>query len=1091
MQKWVFQTLVLKMIILVMLINSSLFAQTLGSVSIMAHVQNRGWIGPFTSDQVAGTVGQSLRLEAVEITASDRHICYQAHVQNLGWQSKVCDGAVAGTTGRSLRMEALRIWVDRGHVVYFGHVQNIGWTGPFEDGATAGTTGQSLRLEAISVQTADDSATLAGSTRAFTTQTGVLRVQRDIFRNGGWGFNWRRPTPFNDGYNYGEAGIQLRLGDVIPPGSIVTSAVLNWSFTNFSAQTSATRPNPGAELGGDHAKAARIHGSNSLCAQICSPATINRWEPAAAHWPNRIQLNGQSLYWFPAPQSRDFSGSVNLLSIYPASALPGNTLTFYGTLQYGVGRPFFGTEGWNADTEFDVIGGAQVNISASVLVTFTAPAAEPTFAPGGGTYTSNQTVTITDDTVGASIYVTTDGTAPSSASPKYTGPITVNATKTVKAIAVASGHTPSAVASAAYTIQTPVPTGWQPLKNIFTGSVNQIVIDAGRVLYITTNGGIFKSSDGQTWSSASGDLPAMASGAIAADPLTPGIIYVWAGSNVFKTVNGGANWSKTNMALPAGVYVGNIVVAPTNPKKIYASTWGAYIQCSSDGALTWSQCGNGLFGGASGPAFTSSVAVSPVDANLVYTTTWRGFLFQSTNGGGNWSSIGGSPWANGQIHIAPSNPKVLYTINDEYWFGRGTVLKSLDAGQTWTDAGRPDGIASDAAQLAISPIDPNTVYATTTKGLFETTTGGGTWKLVFASTSSPQNLGSLALDTNNSKLYVGSPYTGFYESSDGGKNWSQQNTGIAAANVVGLDVCASDPSTIYVGAQSVGVLKTTNGGGVWTTVAVPQEEILSGLACHPQDPSIILISGYGSGASTIWKSVDGGMSLSAVANGYSPGVIAFNPTNPNLVNASIGDWQGGILDSSDAGTSWTVPSFWYAYAGPYVYHPNRSNIVFTVANQYTGAAINTVNLAYSIDSGITWNPATFGQGRFAAMALDETDPTTLYVAGNIANEGTSGIYKFKVAYTEAGVLSITRVPGVFNTGLGSTDDIRQLIYNKASGYLYAATADGVYRSNNQAGEWTSLNPGLPYLLVNRIAVSPDGTRVFAGTNGGIYAITRP
>jgi uncharacterized protein YjdB len=50
-------------------------------------------------------------------------VCYRAHVQNIGWQTRDadpangrdanewCDGEVAGTTGQSLRMEAVRIYV--------------------------------------------------------------------------------------------------------------------------------------------------------------------------------------------------------------------------------------------------------------------------------------------------------------------------------------------------------------------------------------------------------------------------------------------------------------------------------------------------------------------------------------------------------------------------------------------------------------------------------------------------------------------------------------------------------------------------------------------------------------------------------------------------------------------------------------------------------------------------------------------------------------------------------------------------------------------------------------------------------------------
>ncbi|MGA3371202.1 MAG: chitobiase/beta-hexosaminidase C-terminal domain-containing protein [Terracidiphilus sp.] len=81
------------------------------------------------------------------------------------------------------------------------------------------------------------------------------------------------------------------------------------------------------------------------------------------------------------------------------------------------------------------------------------PAATPTFSILGGTYTSMQTVLLSDTTTGASIYYTTDGvTTPTINSTKYTGAITVSATETIQAIAMASGYSASAVASATYTI---------------------------------------------------------------------------------------------------------------------------------------------------------------------------------------------------------------------------------------------------------------------------------------------------------------------------------------------------------------------------------------------------------------------------------------------------------------------------------------------------------------------------------------------------------------------------------------------------------------------------------------------------------------
>jgi sugar lactone lactonase YvrE len=85
-------------------------------------------------------------------------------------------------------------------------------------------------------------------------------------------------------------------------------------------------------------------------------------------------------------------------------------------------------------------------------VTFTGPAPAPSFSLAAGTYVGVQTVTISASVQGASIYYSTDGSTPTTASNLYSGPITVSQTETLQAIAVATGYTESAVASAAYVI---------------------------------------------------------------------------------------------------------------------------------------------------------------------------------------------------------------------------------------------------------------------------------------------------------------------------------------------------------------------------------------------------------------------------------------------------------------------------------------------------------------------------------------------------------------------------------------------------------------------------------------------------------------
>ena len=78
--------------------------------------------------------------------------------------------------------------------------------------------------------------------------------------------------------------------------------------------------------------------------------------------------------------------------------------------------------------------------------------ATPVFSPAEGRYPSAQPVTIWCATSGATIYYTTDGTTPTTASPVYSAPLGVGAPTTLKAFAVKSGMADSAVASATYAI---------------------------------------------------------------------------------------------------------------------------------------------------------------------------------------------------------------------------------------------------------------------------------------------------------------------------------------------------------------------------------------------------------------------------------------------------------------------------------------------------------------------------------------------------------------------------------------------------------------------------------------------------------------
>ena len=82
----------------------------------------------------------------------------------------------------------------------------------------------------------------------------------------------------------------------------------------------------------------------------------------------------------------------------------------------------------------------------------------PVLTPAGGVYYSTVNVTMSSATPGATIYYTTDGSTPSDTNGlTYTAPIAVSATTTVKAIAYATGYTPSSVTTEAYMLPVSIP----------------------------------------------------------------------------------------------------------------------------------------------------------------------------------------------------------------------------------------------------------------------------------------------------------------------------------------------------------------------------------------------------------------------------------------------------------------------------------------------------------------------------------------------------------------------------------------------------------------------------------------------------------
>ncbi len=140
-----------------------------------------------------------------------------------------------------------------------------------------------------------------------------------------------------------------------------------------------------------------------------------------------------------------------------------------------------------------VAAGYTNSATAAATYTINLPAAAmPVFSLSAGTYNPPQLVTLSDITPGATIYYTTDGAPPTTSSTQYTGTISVSATETIQAIAVATGFSNSAAASVTYTISLPVAA--TPVFSLSAGTYTApqavFISDAtpGATIYYTFNG---------------------------------------------------------------------------------------------------------------------------------------------------------------------------------------------------------------------------------------------------------------------------------------------------------------------------------------------------------------------------------------------------------------------------------------------------------------------------------------------------------------------------------------------------------------------------------------------------------------------------
>ncbi|HEX6826791.1 MAG TPA: hypothetical protein VF077_10800, partial [Nitrospiraceae bacterium] len=127
------------------------------------------------------------------------------------------------------------------------------------------------------------------------------------------------------------------------------------------------------------------------------------------------------------------------------------------------------------------------------------------------------------------------------------------------------------------------------------------------------------------------------------------------------------------------------------------------------------------------------------------------------------------------------------------------------------------GMALGVNAIVFDVVNPDIVYAGTTKGLFRTATHGVQWERIGQSLPD-LFVSSILLDPTQPKtLYIGGP-GGVWKSPDSGQTWAATNSGLGSLNIRALAMSPRDSRLLYAGTNGSGLYRSTDAGATWTPI---------------------------------------------------------------------------------------------------------------------------------------------------------------------------------------------------------------------------------------------------------------------------------
>lgn len=636
---------------------------------------------------------------------------------------------------------------------------------------------------------------------------------------------------------------------------------------------------------------------------------------------------------------------------------------------------------------------------------------------------------------------------------------------------------------------------------------------SGPIFYAGTTAGCFISGDlGQTWEPRNDGLTSPYIQALVASPRFARDRTLFAGtlgSGVMRSTNGGETWGPVEFWQGAQA-VTALAVSPGFPEEgtILAGTQADGLYRSTNGGRTWSQANFGI-----GDLSILALAMSPgfVEDELAFCLTGDG-LYRSTNGARAWRPVtrGLESEAVQAVAISP------HFVEDGTVFV-GTedlgIFRSTDRGQSWRAVN--DGLTNLSVNaLWVSPRfeSDQTVFAGTAgSGVFRSTDGGRSWQQVVSDELEELAVMTLVGDASGQNLVAGLHQSGLFRSTDGGRSWEAASEGLAARSMSGLLLSPvfHEDRTVFAAGIEDGVLRSKDGGETWEPVneGLPGPQIIS-MAISPrygEDKTVMAALGEG-----LFRSTDAGATWTAIGpeDMKDPRMVAYSrDASGSQVFVGLASGQRAYISENGGG-------IWRQLTGPF-----QDEEVVGIALSPSFAADHTLLLATfsatgalrrnrdrapgarqpfredapqsavtiwrSLDGGRRWTPVIeqLTSARWVTLAFphDYRGDQEASQNGFFAGIGTL----IQRPMWGGKQLWMAERVGRPNTAILSLAISAGGIWGRTT---YAATSDGVYRSDDEGLTWHAVHDGLHSRTVVAVALSPtyhEGGDAFALTLGGV------